>query len=232
MTMTLNSKVGSRIKLARVRAGMTQKQLGDQLGKSGAAIAYLEQGKRRISPDVLEKIADITQRPLSFFYEQKDEAPSDISEQIMGLKHELAEVKRVLESHASCDGSECCSLFHHAADGMIVMDFDGKVVDVNRQYESLLGWTKDEVEGKGFWEFDFFPAEKMDQLKRLFRTSMDGAKVHQLVRMPMQNKAGETIEVEIHSTLLYRNDQPWAMLSSLRPQVDTAVEIDQILPEA
>jgi len=65
--MTLNHRIGQQIRKARKLAHLTQKQLGDKLGRSGATIAYLEQGKRRVSPNLLEEVAQYTNKPLSFF---------------------------------------------------------------------------------------------------------------------------------------------------------------------
>lgn len=229
MDMTLNAKVGSRIKLARVRAGLTQKQLGEQLGKSGAAIAYLEQGKRRISPDVLNEIAQVTDRPLSFFYEEKEASgpASNLSEQITDLRCQLEEVKSAL----GVKNDESCSAFLQASDGMIMMDTEGRVIDVNHRYVEMMGWKREEVKGKAFWEFDFFPEEKMPQLKSLFQDTMKTKEVHERVRMSITTKDGSEIDVEIGTSLLVRDNEPWGMLNALRP-VETAVDIDQILPEA
>lgn len=49
---------GQRIRDARKKAGLTQKQLGEQIGVSGAMIGQYETGIRNPKPDTLKKIAD------------------------------------------------------------------------------------------------------------------------------------------------------------------------------
>lgn len=49
---------GARIKAARKKAGMTQDDLGAELGVSGSMIAQYETGKRKPKIETLKKIAD------------------------------------------------------------------------------------------------------------------------------------------------------------------------------
>lgn len=65
--------VGDQIKKARVLAGLTQKTLGERIGKGVSTISEWESGKR--SPDVellpvLSKILNVSQ---AYFLEQLDE---------------------------------------------------------------------------------------------------------------------------------------------------------------
>ena len=48
-----------RIRDLRTCAGMTQRELGDKLGISGAAVAPWETGGKRPTVDNLERMADI-----------------------------------------------------------------------------------------------------------------------------------------------------------------------------
>lgn len=50
--------IGERIKEARKKAGLTQKELGNRLGVSAANISAFENNKTNIKPLTLKKIAD------------------------------------------------------------------------------------------------------------------------------------------------------------------------------
>lgn len=56
--MTLSSHVGQAIKIERKKKKLTQKQLGELIGKSGESIKKYESGFTTIPSDVLFQIAD------------------------------------------------------------------------------------------------------------------------------------------------------------------------------
>jgi transcriptional regulator with XRE-family HTH domain len=59
------------IKLARLKTGLSQKEMGEMLGfKSGVALSLIESGERGLNADMLWKIAHITQEPIKNFYLQ------------------------------------------------------------------------------------------------------------------------------------------------------------------
>ncbi|WP_080237668.1 helix-turn-helix domain-containing protein [Spirosoma rigui] len=50
-------KVGHLIREARVKAGLTQQELGDKLGVGRATVNGYETGKQNLTVDTLEKVA-------------------------------------------------------------------------------------------------------------------------------------------------------------------------------
>jgi len=57
------------IKLARLKTGLSQKEMGEKLGfKSAVALSLIESGKRSLNASTLWKIAQITQEPIGNFY--------------------------------------------------------------------------------------------------------------------------------------------------------------------
>ncbi len=57
--------VGEQIMLARRRANLTQRQLGDRLGVSHVAVGDIERGKTKPNLDHLAAIAEALDVPLS-----------------------------------------------------------------------------------------------------------------------------------------------------------------------
>lgn len=62
--------VGSRIRLRRNVMGMSQERLGDSLGISFQQIQKYERGTNRVGASRLQKIADILNVQISFFFEE------------------------------------------------------------------------------------------------------------------------------------------------------------------
>lgn len=70
----LTKTISQRIKKARQEAGISQEQLADKLGLSGNnVISRWENGRGRISVDQLAKIADLTHRPISYFFGEEEQ---------------------------------------------------------------------------------------------------------------------------------------------------------------
>ena len=65
----LTKTVGQRIGRARKEAGFSQEQLADKLGLSGNnVISRWENGQGSISVSQLVKVAELTHRPISYFF--------------------------------------------------------------------------------------------------------------------------------------------------------------------
>ena len=54
----MNNNIGENIKTIRKTKGLTQKQLGQLLGVSQAAIGQFESGKSNLTIDTIKKIAE------------------------------------------------------------------------------------------------------------------------------------------------------------------------------
>lgn len=60
--------VAARIRAARHAAGLTQKQLGHAIDVSFQQVQKYEQGVNRVGPGRLQKIANATKKPITFFF--------------------------------------------------------------------------------------------------------------------------------------------------------------------
>lgn len=52
-----NAAVGDKLRTARLKAGITQDELGTRVGVSGQSIALYEKGKAAVVPEMMGKIA-------------------------------------------------------------------------------------------------------------------------------------------------------------------------------
>lgn len=120
--MTYERKIAKRIKEARVATGLSQRGMARKLGLTGAYISYLEQGKRNLDVKLLKKIADLTGvHPLYFFGERKP-ARKETGQSLFLKSHEAA----------------------------VITDENWKVINVNKRFEKLTGFKKEEVIGRQF----------------------------------------------------------------------------------
>jgi transcriptional regulator with XRE-family HTH domain len=74
--------VGSRVRMRRKMMGMSQEKLGEGLGITFQQIQKYEKGTNRIGASRLQKIAEILEVPVSYFF------PDQSSDVAMGLAEE------------------------------------------------------------------------------------------------------------------------------------------------
>jgi transcriptional regulator with XRE-family HTH domain len=74
--------VGSRVRMRRKMMGMSQEKLGERLGITFQQIQKYEKGTNRIGASRLQKIAEILEVPVSYFF------PDQSSDVAIGLAEE------------------------------------------------------------------------------------------------------------------------------------------------
>jgi two-component system sporulation sensor kinase A len=67
------------------------------------------------------------------------------------------------------------SFMTHSSDGIVVVDLEGKVLDVNRAFETMHGWTKEEVLGT---VLPMTPPHLLDEARKLHELVLSGKSVN------------------------------------------------------
>ncbi len=70
MLVSYHVRVGERIREVRKRSGIPQNVLAKAVGISNGALTNFEKGRRRVSLDWLQKIADALDTPVAYFIEE------------------------------------------------------------------------------------------------------------------------------------------------------------------
>jgi len=70
-------ELGQKIQMIREEKKISQEQLAQAIGCSQSALSNYEKGKRRIYLSQLEKLAEVLQKPLSFFVEGFEEEKAE-----------------------------------------------------------------------------------------------------------------------------------------------------------
>lgn len=65
----IDRHVGSRVRMRRMLAGVSQEKLGDGLGLTFQQVQKYEKGSNRISASRLQQIAQLLDVPVAFFFE-------------------------------------------------------------------------------------------------------------------------------------------------------------------
>lgn len=231
-SMTLNDYIGKQIKKARRLAHMTQKDLGDRLGKSGATIAYLEQGKRRVSPDILEKIAHETNQPLGYFFENGENGVSgNLKQQLHDLKqhlHQLSDLLHQTEQRALDSELMMQMAFDQASDAMMILAVSGRILKVNEAYMELVEGRTEHYIGRLFWEMVPESNPHRDLFKKGFHDAIRTGETLPVFRHMMVSHSGKEVMVESTSRMMKKDGTPWAIFVSMRP-VQEVQDIEDIM---
>jgi transcriptional regulator with XRE-family HTH domain len=88
--------VGGRLRTARRSAGLTQKQLADELGVESITVSRWERGVTTPSLPRLRRIAELTQTTVSDLVRAPDAASAHAVE-LAALREELAETRAMVD---------------------------------------------------------------------------------------------------------------------------------------
>lgn len=95
-TNNLNSereKIATRIKEARVMAGLSQDQAAKKLKLQRPAISEIESGKRKVSAEEIIQLADLYKVDTSWLLLQDNQNDLNLSEQVKFAARELSKLK-------------------------------------------------------------------------------------------------------------------------------------------
>jgi len=88
--------LGSKIKIARKEAGLSQKQLASLVGVSDKAVSAYEVGRAQPPVETLREISNVTYKPVNYFVDEAVAEEVSVSARIGKIEHELLEIKKIL----------------------------------------------------------------------------------------------------------------------------------------
>ncbi|KQT83934.1 helix-turn-helix transcriptional regulator [Aurantimonas sp. Leaf443] len=106
----IDQHVGSRVRLRRTMLGMSQEKLGESLGITFQQIQKYEKGSNRIGASRLQRISEVLNVPVSYFFE---DAPGSGG---AGGLHEPAAPDYVADFLSSSEGLQLTRAFIRISD--------------------------------------------------------------------------------------------------------------------
>lgn len=95
--MDIKRFVGGKIRRARKEKKISQRELGVEVGYAAPTISQLENGEFRVSIESLKKVADVLNKPLSYFLPREEERDYTLPSKLTTVEKELLEIRRVIE---------------------------------------------------------------------------------------------------------------------------------------
>jgi PAS domain S-box-containing protein len=125
--------------------------------------------------------------------QSKSRTKEQLLNELAELRQRIAEMEKS-QSNLKEAEEKYRSLLEHAYDAIMISDFEGNLLEVNKKAEELLGSTKEELLGTNFSKLH--PEEDLGKVLPAFREMVEG-KIHSLPDTKLLRKDGKTIPVDI-----------------------------------
>ncbi|MEM9224397.1 MAG: helix-turn-helix domain-containing protein [Pseudomonadota bacterium] len=105
---SVDSHVGSRVRLRRLELGLSQEKLADQLGITFQQVQKYERGTNRIGASRLHQIAIVLQAPITYFFEGAADTQSPMNRETTPLSRALNDpaTVRLVRAFASINDAQ------------------------------------------------------------------------------------------------------------------------------
>lgn len=105
---SVDSHVGSRVRLRRLELGLSQEKLAEQLGITFQQVQKYERGTNRIGASRLHQIALVLQTPITYFFEGASETPANGAQETSPLSQALGDpaTVRLVRAFASISDTQ------------------------------------------------------------------------------------------------------------------------------
>jgi PAS domain S-box-containing protein len=147
-----------------------------------------------------------------------DERTSELAQTNSQLVIELSERRRMGEALRESE-EQYRNLLEEAPIGFCIIDPLGNIQYINRRFEEEAGWTRAELIGKNGFSVGFFDDETGRRLLDRLAARLKG-ETHHLIEVPVTNKKGKRLWVEVKGTLLKKG----GMISGIQLAITDVTE--------
>src|SRR3990172_726271 len=95
------------------------------------------------------------------------------------------------------------TLWEKASDGLVYLDWKGKVLDVNQKTEELTGLKREEIVGKAFYRLGLVDPKRVPKLLGRIKDTLNGKKTSGY-QISIKRKDGSEKQIEINASIVRR----------------------------
>ncbi|MFC2061639.1 PAS domain S-box protein [Elusimicrobiota bacterium] len=107
-------------------------------------------------------------------------------------------------------------IFENASDIIVYVDRKGKIRNVNKKIEEVLGYKKEEVIGKRFDRLKIYKYGYLTMLKKLFEQVTKTLKLTDLLEVELIHRNGSEVVLEVSTKIIRRKDEIKGFLCIIR----------------
>lgn len=113
------------------------------------------------------------------------------------------------------------------SDGVVQLDMKGKILKINKRVAEFGGWIEKEIVGKNIRHLHMFSAEDAKKVYSYFNKTLLGQRVP-LQEVDVFTKSGERKAVEIHGSLLKKNEKSVGVITVIRDITERKMAEEQL----
>lgn len=118
------------------------------------------------------------------------------------------------------------ALFEHSLEWVYILDFNGNFIDANKALLNGTGYDQDDIP-----HVNLASLLEPDQIQKAF-LAIDEVKQtgtgKSMYEFRVKRKDGQYVDVEVSGTIIYRDDQPYAILGIVRNATENKRTIEQL----
>ncbi len=121
------------------------------------------------------------------------------------------------------------TIFENANDHIVYIDVDGTVIDINRAFEDILGYKREEVVGKKFYDFEAISPEDWQTVMDATNVLLEGKSVEaQVFEFEAIASDGRTIYIEVNPKAVVKDGQIVGILAITRDVTARKMEMEDL----
>ena len=212
------SQIGQRIKQARLALNLSQQDIGDQLFKTGAAIGYIERGKRGVSVEDLALFAEILNVPITYFFDEKISEEQQLQDTLRTLQKHIIKLNQTIGKQAKIidelitklPRTEELRLINESSiDPILLIDENKTIIYATPSIYELIGIHAQKIIGMTC--LDITKPTSADNCNYLMNEVFAGKKITQY-EIKIMHTNGKFLDVEINAQRIEKNGQMLAHL--------------------
>jgi PAS domain S-box-containing protein len=202
-------------------------QPGQQVGKSGYAFVHLEDIP--VLRDALDRVIKDPGRSVVMEFRTLDAngswrnvetvATNLLDDPMVGgiviNTRDVTERKRMEEALRHSE-KKLRFMFENARDAVILVDRNGKIVDIGGTAQNLLGYNPQTFIGVGLAEFGVFEEKELVRIAEIFKEAVKGGAIRGLLQTVVKRRDGSLVPVEVSTKAVEDNGKVEAFLCILR----------------
>jgi PAS domain S-box-containing protein len=119
------------------------------------------------------------------------------------------------------------AIFNSINDGIVQLDMKGRILKINKRITEFGGWKEKEIVGKNIRHLSMFPPKDLRKMYSYFIKTISGQRAP-LQEVEVFTKSGERKTVEIHGSLLKKNEKSVGVVTVIRDITDRKRAEEQI----